>query len=129
MTTAPARSAARHLAELGHQDVAIVALPLETTGSRGRSQRVGRRGPLTPDREAKATVQVTLDRLRGVRAVFPAATGVVTAGSYVDEGMIAGHALLDDPDHRPTAIMAQSDLLAAGVIGPPRNSVCRCPAI
>ncbi len=30
--------------------------------------------------------------------------------------MLAGHALLDDPAHRPTAILAQSDLLAAGVI-------------
>ena len=40
----------------------------------------------------------------------------MSAGSYVEEGIIAGHALLDDPAHRPTAILAQSDLLAAGVI-------------
>ena len=101
--------AARHLADLGHTDVAIVALPLD--GFDG-----GERGTLTSEREQAGNVQVTLDRLRGVRAVFPDSTGVVTAGSYVEEGIIAGHAMLDDPDHRPTAILAQSDLLAAGVI-------------
>lgn len=112
--------AARHLAELGHLDVAIVALPLvsddgvveDGQGNDGAA----RRGALSPERERAGTVQVTLDRLRGVRAVFPRATGIVTTGSYVDEGMIAGHTLLADPDNRPTAIMAQSDLLAAGVI-------------
>lgn len=102
--------AARHLADLGHTDVAIVALPLDSIDG------LDERGPLTPQRERAGTVQVTLDRLRGVRAVFPDSGGVVTTGSYVDEGMLAGHALLDDPDHRPTAILAQSDLLAAGVI-------------
>ena len=98
---------ARHLRELGHRDVAIVALPLDATFERG---------PLTPDRERLGTVQVTLDRLEGVRAIFPASSGVVTAGSLVQEGMLAGQALLRDPGHRPTAIIAQSDLLAAGVI-------------
>ena len=104
------RRAAQHLADLGHTNVAIVALPLD--GVDGSDQR----GPLTPEREQAGTVQVTLDRLRGVRAVFPDSGGVVTTGSFVDEGMLAGHALLDNPDHRPTAILAQSDLLAAGVI-------------
>ncbi len=104
------KRAAQHLADLGHTNVAIVALPLD--GVDGSDDR----GPLTPEREQAGTVQVTLDRLRGVRAVFPDSGGVVTTGSYVDEGMLAGHALLDNPDHRPTAIMAQSDLLAAGVI-------------
>jgi len=101
---------ARHLADIGHTDVAIVALPLD--GTEGADER----GPLTADRELAGNVRVTLDRLAGVRSVFPDSTGVVTNGSYVDEGMTAGHALLDDPQHRPTAIVAQSDLLAAGVI-------------
>ena len=110
--------AARHLADLGHRDVAIVALPLDGDDQAGAdcNRVLGQRGPLTPERESAGTVQVTLDRLRGTRAVFPDSTGVVAAGSFVDEGMIAGHALLDDPDRRPTAILAQSDLLAAGVI-------------
>jgi len=99
--------AAHHLRDLGHRDVAIVALPLNDDGSRG---------PLSQERESACTVQVTSDRLRGTRAVFPDSGGVVTRGSFVDEGMIAGRALLDGPDDRPTAIIAQSDLLAAGVI-------------
>jgi DNA-binding LacI/PurR family transcriptional regulator len=111
---------ARHLADLGHRDVAIVALPLDGVVDEMVDETSGgstvRRGSLDPERERTATVQVTLDRLRGVRAVFPDSQGVVSAGSFVDEGMIAGHALLVDPDHRPTAIVAQSDLLAAGVI-------------
>jgi DNA-binding LacI/PurR family transcriptional regulator len=40
----------------------------------------------------------------------------MTGGSLVQEGLLAAHSLLADPDHRPTAILAQSDLLAAGVI-------------
>lgn len=102
--------AAQHLADLGHTNVAIVALPLDSVDG------IEDRGPLTPERERAGTVQVTLDRLRGVRAVFPDSGGVVTTGSFVDEGMLAGHTLLDDPTRRPTAILAQSDLLAAGVI-------------
>ena len=73
-------------------------------------------GALTADRERAGTIQVTLDRLRGARAVFPESTGVMARSSLVREGMLAGHALLDDPERRPTAILAQSDLLAAGVI-------------
>ncbi|TPX01178.1 transcriptional regulator, partial [Schumannella luteola] len=43
--------------------------------------------------------------------------GVSAGGSTVAEGYLAGRALLDvPPADRPTAIVAQSDLLAAGVI-------------
>ena len=98
---------ARHLHDLGHRDVAIVALPLDLSAQTGE---------LTAERERTGTVQVTLDRLRGARAVYPDARGVMTGGSLVQEGMLAAHSLLADPDHRPTAILAQSDLLAAGVI-------------
>src|SRR6478609_4500577 len=132
-------TAARHLADLGHRHVAIVALPLvnlyptatrtepdtdraATIGPSTAEQRaetggsIGPRGPLTPDAERAGTVAVTLDRLRGVRSVYPDSGGFVAAGSSVDDGMLAGHALLDDPATRPTAVIAQSDLLAAGVI-------------
>ena len=98
---------ARHLHDLGHRDVAIVALPLDLSAQTGE---------LTAERERTGTVQVTLDRLRGARAVYPDARGVMTGGSLVQEGLLAAHSLLADPDHRPTAILAQSDLLAAGVI-------------
>lgn len=99
--------AARRLHELGHRRVATVTLPLD---------RSGYRGPLTAERERASTVQVALDRLRGMRAVFPDATGAEATGSLVAEGITAGHLLLDESNTRPTAIMAQSDLLAAGVI-------------
>ena len=101
-------TAARLLAELGHRRVAVVTLPLEPTRTRG---------PLTAQRERAGTAFVVRERLRGVRAVFPAAGGVTTAVSSVEEGMRAGRALLAvAPADRPTAIVAQSDLLAAGVV-------------
>jgi len=98
---------ARHLFDLGHRDVAIVALPLDMSAQTGE---------LTAARERQGTIQVTVDRLRGARTVYPESRAVVTGGSLVQEGMLAGHALLADPQRRPTAILAQSDLLAAGVI-------------
>ncbi|WP_322097418.1 LacI family DNA-binding transcriptional regulator [Nakamurella alba] len=129
---------ARHLADLGHSRVAVVGL--EFDGSKHR-------GPLTPAKEAAATVQVSLDRLHGVREVYPDVPVFVTGGSLVEEGWHAGRALLGLPagitsppsvpdtggldlfpadgsvelvprprEHRPTAVIAQSDLLAAGVI-------------
>lgn len=107
---AASAAAAAHLAGLGHTDVAIVTLPLVNVDSPAA------RGPLTADAMHAASVTVSLARLRGARSVFPAAAGWVSAASSVDEGMIAGHALLADPARRPTAVIAQSDLLAAGVI-------------
>ncbi len=97
---------ARHLAALGHLDVAVVALSIEETRQRG---------PLTPEWESRATVSTTVDRLAGAREVFPDVAVLVTAGSLVDEGLLAGRRILAAPG-RPTAIIAQSDLLAAGVI-------------
>ena len=97
---------ARYLKSLGHEHVALVSLPLE--GSRGR-------GPMTAEREAASTSYTARERIRGARDVFPDAPGVVAAGSFVEEGLIAGRELLA-ASHRPTAILAQSDLIAVGVI-------------
>lgn len=123
---AASATAARHLAGLGHRDVAVVALPLVNLDGRDPGSgidpaiavdpAIGARGDLTGHAVAAGTVTVTLDRLRGVRSVFPGAAGRVAAASSVEEGMAAGHALLADPSRRPTAVIAQSDLLAAGVI-------------
>jgi DNA-binding LacI/PurR family transcriptional regulator len=101
------RIAAQHLRDLGHERVAVVALSLD----RDRT-----RGPITPERLARGTSNTTLARLAGAHDVFPDAPAYATRGSFVEEGLRAGHALLDDPAGRPTAIIAQSDLLAAGVI-------------
>lgn len=102
------RRGAELLRDLGHEHVAIVSLPLDLARSRG---------PLTLERESGATAFTAAERIRGARAVFPDAGGISAAGSSVSEGYTAGRALLDvAPDRRPTAVIAQSDLLAAGVI-------------
>jgi DNA-binding LacI/PurR family transcriptional regulator len=99
-------AAARHLRERGHSRVAVVTLPLEDSRYSG---------PLPADWEAMATAFTTLERLRGVRDVFSEFDGFVATDSSIDAGRIAGEVLLDDSP-RPTAIIAQSDLLALGVI-------------
>lgn len=103
---------AQHVFQIGHTNVATVTLPL------GPERR---RGYLTPSRVMAATVPVTLDRLAGFRDVYPDAPGVTAQGSLVDEGLLAGRMLLAHENgalraDRPTAIVAQSDLLAVGVI-------------
>jgi len=97
--------AARHLRDLGHADAALVTLPLEPSHARGA---------LTEERLAASTAFTAKERVRGARQVFPDAGGVVAAGSSVEEGMIAGRELLRGS--RPTAVIAQSDLLALGVV-------------
>ena len=97
---------ARHLAELGHRDVAMVTMPLRLDG---------RRGPVDRARLAAGVYRGTRERLLGLRAVFPAAPAVETAANSIEEGERAGLALLDRSP-RPTAVIAQSDLLAAGVL-------------
>ncbi len=99
---------ARHLQSLGHRRVGVVALPLEESRERGR---------LTPDWEGRATISTTVDRLAGAREVFDEVSVTVAAGSLVDEGLLAARGILAAPaSRRPTAVIAQSDLLAAGVI-------------
>lgn len=102
-----AAEVARHVQSLGHKRVATVTLPLD-------SERV--RGAISSADWERATVDVTLDRFAGVRDVFPEMHALAAGGSSIDEGVIAGRALLADPANRPTAVLAQSDLLAVGVI-------------
>ena len=99
------RQIASHLRSLEHTNVVIVTLPLRADRQRGL---VGN--------DAEITIDVTRERLQGARDVFPDAIAVAAAGSFIDEGLVAGRQLLADPERRPTAIIAQSDLLAAGVI-------------
>lgn len=101
------RQAASHLRSLGHWRVAVVALPA----------RSGWQAGWLPD-DADVTIDVTRERLAGARDVFPDARAYAAAGSFIDEGLAAGRIVLGepDPDERPTAVIAQSDLLAVGVI-------------
>ncbi|MES2093624.1 MAG: substrate-binding domain-containing protein [Actinomycetota bacterium] len=98
---------ARHLAELGHGLVSVVSLPLDAARTRGA---------ITEEAIAAGTGYTALERIRGVRAVFPDAPGRMAAVSSIEEGLIAGLAILSDVSTRPTAVIAQSDLLAVGVI-------------
>jgi len=109
--------AARHLQQLGHRRVALVTLPLEPTHERGE---------LTDERIAGSTGFTAKERIRGARDVFPELGGVVAAGSLVEEGLIAGRVLLASPNP-PTAIIAQSDLLALGVIRAAEERGIRVP--
>ncbi len=110
------REAARHLADLGHRDVVIVTLPVDAARHRGW---------LTDD--AQVRVDVTADRLAGAREIFPEAPGLAAAMSSIDEGMIAGRTIFSDASRRPTAVIAQSDLLAAGVIRAAEEAGLRVP--
>lgn len=102
------RRGAQHLRDLGHRRVAIITLPIDVAHARG---------PVTAERLAAASAFGTLERLAGAREVFPGAPAVSTTGSTIDEGMRAARTLLDvAPAERPTAIVAQSDLLAVGVL-------------
>jgi len=100
------RRGAEHLRDLGHTRVAIVSLPLDPEHTRGA---------ITPERVAASSAFTATERILGARDVFPHIGGLVAAGSLIEEGEIAGLALLAEAD-RPTAVIAQSDLLAVGVI-------------
>ncbi|MDF2561206.1 MAG: transcriptional regulator [Microbacterium sp.] len=98
---------AKHVYDLGHRDVALVTLPLDSDRERAA---------VTPERLEHATVDVTVHRLAGTREVFPDAPAISASGSLIDEGVLVGRMLLADAATRPTAVLAQSDLLAVGVI-------------
>jgi len=97
---------ASHLQQLGHSRVSVIALPL-------RSEKV--QEPIPADWDALSEAHTTRERLRGVEDVFPDFTGIIALDSSIDAGRAAALEILSATD-RPTAIIAQSDLLAAGAI-------------
>ncbi|WP_295013622.1 LacI family DNA-binding transcriptional regulator [uncultured Microbacterium sp.] len=109
---------ARHVHGLGHEHVAVVTLPFDSLRERGDADEA---------RIATITTPVTQIRLEAVRAVFPDARVVSAGGSSIDEGLIAGRLLLAEGESRPTAVLAQSDLLAAGVIRAAEEAGLRVP--
>ena len=109
----------RHLVELGHRRVATVAMPLRLDGTRG---------PVGPERRARAHYRDVRHRIEGVEDVFGPVPVVETASNAVAEGALAGRALLDVPAaRRPTALLAQSDILAAGVLAAAAELGLRVP--
>ena len=99
---------ARHLADLGHRRVGHVTMNLS---ARAHQRRI------TPSDVAAADYPDARDRALGVLDVFPGAVMVEAARADVASGEAAARLLLDVPtDRRPTAIVAQSDLLAVGCL-------------
>lgn len=96
----------RHLVNLGHTAIAEIALPLDHTR---------RSGPVDATRLAEADRTPTSNRLAGVRDVVDPVITWEPAGPLVEHGKDAAHAILSGPT-RPTAIVAHSDLLAAGAL-------------
>lgn len=99
-------AATRHLVALGHRRIGFVAGPPSLSSSRER-----------------------LDGFRSAlaEAELAAATDlVVTGGNDRDGGLAAGRALLGRPD-RPTAILANNDLAAIGVLRAAREAGLRVP--
>lgn len=101
------RHAARHLRALGHEDVVVLTLPFDATRRTGWVASTDDRDP---------AVDVTRERLAGAVDVFRQARVYASGGSLIDEGLAAGRVILADASDRPTAVIAQSDLLAAGVV-------------
>lgn len=110
------RQVASHLRGLGHTGVSIVTLPCDSAH---------RSGWIAADAEIE--VEVTRDRLSGVRDIFADAPAYAASASSIDEGIAAGRVLLTDPEIRPTAVIAQSDLLAAGVVRAAEEAGLRVP--
>jgi DNA-binding LacI/PurR family transcriptional regulator len=99
---------ATHLRELGHRRVASVAMPLRLDGTRGF---------VDDARRGRVLYRDARHRIEGVEAVFGRVPVFETSSNAVAEGEHAGRVLLDVPaDRRPTAVVAQSDVLAAGVL-------------
>ncbi len=113
------RQLASHLAGLGHRDVVIVTLAVD----------VDRRGGwLDADAERDIRVDVAADRLAGAREIYPDAPAYAAGASLIDAGLAAGREIFAAAEARPTAVIAQSDLLAAGIIRAAEEAGLRVPA-
>ncbi|WP_129669736.1 LacI family DNA-binding transcriptional regulator [Phytoactinopolyspora endophytica] len=99
---------ARHLLGLGHVRVAVVALP---------SRLDGRRGPMDDARRNEIGFSDVRLRLQATEEVFGRVPVFEAPTNLIEEGELAAAHLLDAGEtDRPTAIVAQSDLLAVGVM-------------
>lgn len=109
---------AEYLLKLGHKRFGSVALPF------GHPRRAG---VVSAGRMAALDWTPTRHRLEGLADVGVEPEVIVeTAGSLVEEGQAAGRTVLD-VDDPPTVVVAQSDLLAAGVLLAARDLGLRVP--
>lgn len=109
---------AGHVKHLGHRRVAVISLPL------GHGHRTGLIEPRDPH---PIPFTAAANRWDGIRDAGVSAVAVAeAASSMVEEGMTAARLLLAMPE-RPTAIVAFSDLLAAGAVIAARELGLRVP--
>lgn len=105
---AASAAATQHLVDLGHHRLAHITLPLSPTALPRAIGPVDLDEPGYPE---------AIERARGFLDVAPHGELIQTAPAGVESGAAAGRVLLDRPKaERPTGIVAQSDLLAAGVL-------------
>ncbi|WP_392545065.1 LacI family DNA-binding transcriptional regulator [Oryzobacter telluris] len=110
----------RHVLELGHTRVAHLSMPLRPTSVTGVVEAADLESADYPD---------AVGRVRGFRAVAGEEARVVQARDLtVEAGTEAALLLLDVPaDQRPTAVVAQADLLAAGAVRAAESLGLRVP--
>jgi DNA-binding LacI/PurR family transcriptional regulator len=108
------REVAQHVRGLGHTDVVLLTLPADAVRTFGWIRE-----------DQEITTDVTRVRLGGAREVFPDAPAFAAESSSIDQGLAAGRAIL--AAGRPTAVIAQSDLLAAGMIRAAEEAGLRVP--
>ncbi len=103
------RLTTRHVLELGHTRVAHLSMPLRPGSPTGW---------VTEREVASASYPDAAGRLAGFRSLAGDLAPVVQARDLsVEAGAAAARLLLDVPaQQRPTAVVAQADLLAAGVV-------------
>jgi DNA-binding LacI/PurR family transcriptional regulator len=101
---AGASAAARHLEELGHTKVAIMAERLLADRAIGWASE---------ERIATATEPVSRGRVTGYRSVFPGAPVFETRGNRFEAGYEGAQHVLD-AHPEITAILAETDMLAFG---------------
>ncbi len=112
------RQLVAHLRGLGHSRIGVVTLPL------GGARRCA---PVDDARLAELDCPPAEHRLAALDDVGLVPTAVIEASaSLVEAGVEAGRAMLDVADP-PTAVLTQSDLLAAGVLIAARELGLRVP--
>jgi DNA-binding LacI/PurR family transcriptional regulator len=106
----------RHVLGLGHTRIATVTLPFNAARGDG----------LVDPRTHPLEWEITRRRLAGLRDAGVDPAVYETPASLIEHGRTAGLALLGRPD-RPTAVVCQSDMLAAGVVLAARELGLRIP--
>ena len=114
------RLTTRHVLDLGHTRVAHLSMPLAAGSPTGRVGGAELAASTRPD---------AAGRVEGFRSLAGAGAPVVQAHELtVEAGEAAARVLLEvPPKERPTAIVAQADLLAAGAIRAAESLGLRVP--